>query len=66
MKHAKLVFTTADADTKKNSMLQIWGSDNMLLYEHTGKVRDTSKFDDAIDKIRKGLQRTINEVYPMY
>ena len=33
VKHAALVFTTADADTdaKKNSILQVWGSDNMML-----------------------------------
>ena len=38
----------------------------MLLYEHIGKVEDMDKFDNAIAKIKQGLQGTINEVYPMY
>ena len=58
VKRAKLVFTTAVIITnaKKNSMIQIWGGDDMmLLYEQISKRKDTDN-DDAIDKIKKELQ----------
>ena len=65
VKHAKLVFTTVEmtADAKKNSMIQVWGSDDMmLLYEHFGTLKD-----DAIQNQEWATSdNKLNIPVPMY
>ena len=65
----QLVFRKADGtpysptDVEKKAMLLFKGGDDMKsLFEYVGKVEDTDSFDEAVNKIRVGLQNRTNKV----
>ena len=65
----QLVFRQADgkpyepSDKEKKAMLLFKGGDDMKsLFEYVGKVEEGDTFEDAIMKIREGLQKRTNKV----
>ena len=65
----QLIFRKADgtpynpSDLEKKAMLLFKGGDDMKnLFEYVGKVEDEDSFDEAVEKIRKGLQKRTNKV----
>ena len=64
-----LVFRKSDgtpyepSDKEKKAMLLFKGGDDMKsLFEYVGNVADADSFDQAIGKIREGLQKRTNKV----
>ena len=64
-----LVFRKSDgtpyepSDKEKKAMLLFKGGDDMKsLFEYVGNVADADSFDEAIGKIREGLQKRTNKV----
>ena len=73
VQHIKLIFELAfqkangtpyaPSDKEKKAMLLFRGGDDMKdLFEHVGAVTDIDTFDDAVTKIRTGLQGRTNNV----
>ena len=76
VKRAKLSFqilkvpgTTDDDQKVRRAYLELWGSTDMedlLLHTADPPTTEDTKFDDAVEAVRKGLSDRINDCYPMY